>query len=133
MCSPLLKKTSPEALAAGQEVFVNLRRSKDEHHPYSVGPFTGDKREQFSIKNNQGEYLTDEFISVEISVGKFGAQDIRCALLDHRGRPVEAKRGQNIDTTFSDADKGEWDFLVPEKSVVYDVICDPKFKSAAGS
>jgi hypothetical protein len=133
VCSPLLKKITPEALAVGQEVFVNLRKEHTQHHPFSVGPFTGEKREEFPLRNNEGGYVTDEFTTVEISVGKFAVQNIRCAIRDHRGRPIEAKRGENIDVTFSDADKGEWKFLVPEKSLVYDVICDPKFKSAGGA
>jgi len=68
------------------------------------------------------------FKTVEISVGdKVKNKDIRCQLLDNRGKPIQARRGQNLDTTFSDADKGEWTFV--KDSQVSKIICDPTFKA----
>jgi hypothetical protein len=63
--------------------------------------------------------------TVEISVGSQGNQALRCKLLNGAGKPIVATRGENVDTTFSDADKGAWTFNRQAK--VSKIICDPKF------
>lgn len=53
-------------------------------------------------------------------------QDYRCSVIGKDGKPVVAKRGKNVDTTFSDAGKGEWTFA--QKSEVKSVVCDPALR-----
>jgi hypothetical protein len=68
------------------------------------------------------------FQTIEIVVGAWSEkQDLRCQVLDKAGHPIEAVRGANRDTTFSDADKGLWTFSV--ESVVTNIICDESFKA----
>lgn len=67
------------------------------------------------------------FSTVELSVGKnFPQQALRCQILDHHHQPVVIVRGENIDTTFSDAEKGLWTFR-DGQSRVSRVVCDPTF------
>jgi len=69
---------------------------------------------------------TGPFQTVEISVGAWSEkQDLRCSVLDKAGKPITAKRGKNVDTTFSDADKGAWTFLY--ESEVSEIVCDESF------
>lgn len=69
------------------------------------------------------------FTTVEIRVGPNAKQDLRCRLLDIHGRKIVAIRGENVDTTFSDADKGAWTFQRPQ-AMVGKIICDPAFVAA---
>ena len=69
------------------------------------------------------------FTSVQIMVGALvQKQDYRCQVVDKAGQAVVATRNTNIDTTFSDAGKGEWTFK--KEREVSKVICDPAFKAA---
>lgn len=65
------------------------------------------------------------FDTVEVTVGALLDPAIRCKLKNLRGRQIVATRGENIDVTFSDADKGPWDFEKEQK--VGTIICDPAF------
>lgn len=56
-------------------------------------------------------------------------QALRCQALDEAGVPLIATRGENIDITFSDADKGEWTFVDDEGVYVSAIVCDPAFVS----
>jgi hypothetical protein len=66
------------------------------------------------------------FTTIEISLGA-GVENtaLRCAAFDNYGKPIVGTRGKNIDTTFSDADKGAWTFR--QASYVSQVVCDPSF------
>ena len=71
---------------------------------------------------------TGPYTSVEIIVGELvKKQDIRCGLKGMHGKDIYAKRGTNLDKTFSDAEKGEWIF--EKESVVETIVCDPAFKA----
>jgi len=68
------------------------------------------------------------FSTVEISVGPLVNPALRCKVKNARGRAIVATRGENIDTTFSDADKGAWTFQKSQS--VSKIICDPIFVAA---
>ncbi|KAK8046967.1 hypothetical protein PG996_015031 [Apiospora saccharicola] len=71
-----------------------------------------------------------DFTSVELAAHKLKndkGQDLRCRVFDARGRPITVTRGANVDTTFSDAGKGEWTF---KKTVVSKVQCSTAFVAA---
>ena len=61
--------------------------------------------------------------SLEIAVGALVDPALRCQLINGRGKKIVAVRGENIDTTFSDADKGPWDFR--RRAKVSNIVCDP--------
>lgn len=66
------------------------------------------------------------YATLEVIVGNgFNPANIRCAVLDHAGREVFARRGQNLDTTFSDANNGRWTLERP--TTISQIICDPRF------
>ncbi|KIX96294.1 uncharacterized protein Z520_08072 [Fonsecaea multimorphosa CBS 102226] len=70
--------------------------------------------------------ISGPFNSIEIRLGEdVQNKELRCQALDNYGNPIVATRGANIDTTFSDADKGAWTFR--EASYVSEVVCDPAF------
>ncbi|KIV90179.1 hypothetical protein PV10_07510 [Exophiala mesophila] len=78
------------------------------------------------VRDIQRSPLQGPFQTFELSVGpEVLDQDLRCQALDLDGHPLVAIRGDNIDTTFSDAGNGEWTFA--EVSEVSAVICDPAF------
>ncbi|KAK7934880.1 hypothetical protein PG985_000375 [Apiospora marii] len=71
-----------------------------------------------------------DFTSVELASHNLKndkGQDLRCRIFDARGRPVTVTRGANVDTTFSDAGKGEWTF---RKTAVSKVQCSTAFVAA---
>ncbi|KAF2729420.1 hypothetical protein EJ04DRAFT_515973 [Polyplosphaeria fusca] len=78
-----------------------------------------------------------KFQTINISLGEIVAIEnaaLRCAAVDMHGNKFTAKRGENIDVTFSDADKGEWTFIDPNTkqpmpAKVNKLVCDPTFKS----
>ncbi|KAF1954900.1 hypothetical protein CC80DRAFT_493622 [Byssothecium circinans] len=70
------------------------------------------------------------FDEITVTSPKKVKDTLRCQILDKAGKPITAKRGENVDTTFSDAGKGAWTFKVPAKSAVSKIICDPAFKKA---
>lgn len=126
ICDPAFKKAKPEDL----EVKVILRND-DPKLELTVGGFSGDERVKKHI--NTGK----EYNSIEIAVGALVANDkIRCLVKDGHHKRITALRGTNVDTTFSDADKGKWDFIKADgsktkiESKVTKIICDPGFKSA---
>ncbi|EXJ54643.1 hypothetical protein A1O7_09984 [Cladophialophora yegresii CBS 114405] len=66
------------------------------------------------------------FTTIEISLGADVAnKDLRCQALDNYGNAIVGVRGANVDTTFSDADKGAWTFR--QAAYVSEVVCDPTF------
>ena len=70
--------------------------------------------------------LSGPFTSIEISLGAdVQNKELRCQALDQYGNFLIGERGTNTDTTFSDADKGAWDFRGPV--YISEVICDPTF------
>ncbi|KAK8038337.1 hypothetical protein PG994_015104 [Apiospora phragmitis] len=71
-----------------------------------------------------------EFSSVELAAHNLKSdkgQDLRCRIFDARGKPITVTRGANVDTTFSDAGKGEWTFKTTKVSKVQ---CGTKFVAA---
>lgn len=71
---------------------------------------------------------TGPFSTVEISAGPLVDPLLRCKLKNVHNRAIVATRGENIDTTFSDQDKGPWTFNKPQN--VAHIICDPAFVAA---
>jgi len=70
--------------------------------------------------------ISGPFNSIEIALGAdVQNQELRCQALDNYGNPIVGVRGANIDTTFSDADKGPWTFR--QSSYVSEIVCDPAF------
>lgn len=65
--------------------------------------------------------------SVEISVGKLLNPELRCKVIDARGRKIIATRGENVDTSFSDAGKGPWSFEQDRLRKVSKIVCDETF------
>ncbi|KAL5330504.1 hypothetical protein ACEPPN_000021 [Leptodophora sp. 'Broadleaf-Isolate-01'] len=73
------------------------------------------------------------FTTVELSLGLDVKQkDLRCQVLDKSNNPIVVVRGQNVDITFSDGDKGEWTFK-NGATEVSKIICDPAFKQGIAS
>jgi len=68
------------------------------------------------------------FTSITVAVGPLVNPELRCKLKNLHDRAIVATRGENIDTTFSDADKGAWTFQKAQS--VGKIICDPKFIAA---
>ncbi|KAH0848840.1 hypothetical protein AYO21_08285 [Fonsecaea monophora] len=90
----------------------------------------GETGAQVNLKSNVRDMaapaLSGPFNSIEIRLGEdVQNKELRCQALDNYGNPIVATRGANIDTTFSDADKGAWTFR--ESSYVSEVVCDPSF------
>lgn len=84
--------------------------------------FTECQRETKSPVGSSGP-----FRAVELSLGPNVKQkDLRCQILDKRKDPIVVVRGQNVDITFSDGDKGEWVFK-DRAAEVSEIICDPSF------
>jgi len=114
VCDPAFVAVTPDAF----EVSVTLSNSEGPLPPI-VFDNVEDRAEESPLS---GSTPAD---TVEISVGELVDPALRCQLLNRRGKPVVAVRGANTDTTFSDADKGEWTFK--REQVVSQVICDPAF------
>jgi len=72
----------------------------------------------------------EAFETIDIRVGELVDPALRCAATDSRGNYLVAKRGENIDVTFSDGgpDKNEWTFENGAKKVNH-IVCDPDFVS----
>lgn len=71
------------------------------------------------------------FTTVELSLGPDVKQkDLRCQVLDKNNDPIVVVRGQNVDITFADGDKGEWTFK-SGATKVSKIICDPAFKQGS--
>lgn len=66
-----------------------------------------------------------------VSLDVMGANvhpELRCQIVGVEG-PIVVLRGENVDVTFSDADKGPW--TLQEPTVVKKIICDPAFEAAS--
>ena len=72
--------------------------------------------------------ISGPFETIQIDVGSGADQDLRCQALDASGNALVATRGENIDTSFSDADKGPWTFQDPDAEV-HAVVCDPALEA----
>lgn len=131
VCNPKFKKITSEELAKGQQVSVLFRKQKGDNQPFTIP--VDPTAEQPTQSNTNEQYKT-----VEIKVGKFtNPQSIRCQVFSDRRLTslVQGQRGKNIDTSFADGDKGEWDFLVHKngqmvagQSNVRGVFCSPKIQ-----
>lgn len=113
ICDPAFEAVSADAF----EVRVQL--STSDLATQTVFPSVED-REELAPTGTTGPFDT-----VEIIVGELVDPALRCGLLNGRGKPIVATRGENVDTTFSDADKGPWAFRREQK--VSKIICDPAF------
>jgi hypothetical protein len=71
------------------------------------------------------------FSKINVDLGKdVTNKNLRCQVYGSDGKtPLVGRRGENIDITFSDADKGAWNFTMPE--YVSKVICDPAFTAVS--
>jgi hypothetical protein len=104
-----------------REVIVSLSNTRKEIGSRTA--FIDGKAETKPPVGSSGPYTV-----VNIIVGKNAQKkDIRCKLLDNAGKEIKANRGENLDTTFSDAGKGEWKFQ--QETEVAKIVCDPAFKA----
>ncbi|KPI40503.1 uncharacterized protein AB675_7687 [Cyphellophora attinorum] len=83
------------------------------------------------LSNYQADqrFLGDRFTSVNfksIEVLNGGLATPRCKVIDQAQKEIIAKRGDNIDTSFSDAGKGKWTFKDGPTGVGA-LKCDPAF------
>jgi hypothetical protein len=83
------------------------------------------------IANNRFDhrFLGERFTSVNfksIEVLNGGLATPRCKVIDQAQKEIIAKRGDNIDTSFSDAGKGKWTFK-DGATGVGEIQCDPAF------
>ncbi|KAF7195890.1 hypothetical protein HII31_02770 [Pseudocercospora fuligena] len=83
-------------------------------------------REHKSPVGSDGPYN-----SVELTLGADVDPELRCQILDSHNKAITVQRGENIDTTFADGGNGPWEFLYPESSEVYNIVCDPTFVKAS--
>jgi len=114
VCDPAFVAVGPEAFEvrvqlatsdlATQTVFADVTDRVELYPTGSSGPFE----------------------TVEIILGELVDPALRCQVLNKMGKPIVAIRGENVDKTFSDADKGEWTFKNGAREVSQ-VICDPAF------
>lgn len=120
VCDPTFAKIDPST----SKVSVRLTNQGAELGTTTDFPDPSDMKLKSDPVGSKGPYT-----NVEIIVGELvKKQDIRCQLNNRHGMPIVAKRNANVDTTFSDADKGEWTFKA--ESEVDKIICDPAFKAA---
>ncbi|KAK8100105.1 hypothetical protein PG999_010479 [Apiospora kogelbergensis] len=80
--------------------------------------------------NGKGRWTSVELASHNIKNDK--GQDLRCKIFSEKGKEITVTRGQNVDTTFSDAGKGKWTFKIPRQSQVGKIQCSTKFNAAPG-
>ncbi|KAI9853937.1 MAG: hypothetical protein M1813_001615 [Trichoglossum hirsutum] len=119
ICDPTFAKIDPSAT----EIRVTLSNQATETGSQTT--FSEGEREEKEPVGSSGPFET-----VQLCVGALvEKQDYRCQVLDAAGDPITVKRGQNVDITFGDGDKGEWTFL--EASEVSEIICDPDFKKGS--
>jgi len=119
ICDPTFVKISPDEIA----LRVILENQATEIASQTILA-AGEREEQLPVGSN------GPFETVELRVGALvEKQDYRCQIFDVAGYPITLHRGEKTDTTFSDADKGEWTFDYP--SEVSQIICDPSFVAAA--
>lgn len=120
--------------ATGALAAPHSRRSYDNSYDNTVTVILSDGGEtgaqvsglQSTVRDMGTPALSGPFSTLEVSLGKdVQNQELRCQALDNYGYPIVGTRGANIDTTFSDADKGAWTFRQP--SYVSEVVCDPSF------
>lgn len=118
ICDPIFVKTDPSVFET-RVILSNQATELGSQTTLKEGP-----RVESAPTGSSGPFQT-----VEIAVGAWAEkQDLRCSVLDHAGTPIVAKRGKNVDTTFSDADKGAWTFV--HESEVSKIVCDESFKAA---
>ena len=125
MASVIHKKNKELALAPVPSVkTINLASvilANGRQYSYDTVFETVLEREELPPTGSNGP-----FTSVEINVGALVDPELRCQLINQRGKKIVATRGDNVDTTFSDADKGPWYFNRPGQKV-RNVVCDPAF------
>jgi hypothetical protein len=67
------------------------------------------------------------FQTVKLTLGKdVKNRDLRCKIFDEAGNHIVVTRGENIDHTLGDGDKGAWTIKTSTK--VFKAVCDPAFK-----
>lgn len=60
--------------------------------------------------------------------GELVDPELRCQIVSADG-PIVVLRGENVDVTFADGDKGPW--TLQQETIVQRIICDPAFKKAS--
>ncbi|KAK8017781.1 hypothetical protein PG993_014107 [Apiospora rasikravindrae] len=116
----LLAATSSTLAADANTVTVTLRGASELATQTQLG-----KNEQKKPVGAGSDFTSVELAAHNLKNDK--GQDLRCRIFDARGRPVTVTRGANVDTTFSDAGKGEWTFKTTR---VGKVQCSTKFVAA---
>jgi hypothetical protein len=138
ICDPAFKKAEPTTASnTGNSTVDAINGSKDTDIRVTLtdGDLAtqtafGDAGLQREVQNPTGS--SGPYNSVALSLGAdVQNQDLRCQVLDKNGKPITVKRGESVDTTFSDAKKGPWSFLNPASSEVDKIVCDPAFVKAA--
>ncbi|KAK5675256.1 hypothetical protein LTS10_012017 [Elasticomyces elasticus] len=88
----------------------------------------GDKQEIVfaAVNSNVAQGVAGIFSTLEVDVGSDAQSSLRCSVtgVDQTVR-LFARRGANLDDTFSDSTNGEWTFDSP--TVINTVRCDPAF------
>jgi hypothetical protein len=88
--------------ANGKQVTVILQSQSSETGSQTTFRSVNSRKEKAPVGS------TGPFETIEIDVGPLADQELRCQALDAYGNALIATRGANIDTSFSDADKGPW-------------------------
>lgn len=114
ICDPAFVAASPEDF----EVAVTLANGRQ--YSYDTVFQTVVDRAELPPRGGAGP-----FNSVNIAVGDLVDPALRCQLINARGKKVVATRGENTDTTFSDAGKGPWYFSRGQK--IRKIVCDESF------
>lgn len=68
-----------------------------------------------------------ETVTLDIT-GEFVDPELRCQIVGAEG-PIVVLRGENVDVTFGDGDKGSW--TLEQETTVQKITCDPAFKKAS--
>jgi hypothetical protein len=113
---------APAASNNGKSVTVILQSQSTETGSQTTFKSVNRRKEKAPVGSS------GPFETIEISVGPNADQALRCQALDASGTPLVATRGTNIDTSFSDADKGPWTFQKPDAEVAR-IVCDPALEA----
>ncbi|CAI6336650.1 unnamed protein product [Periconia digitata] len=136
ICDPSFKKAEPitpptvnttappSSSSPSDEIRVLLSNQATETGISFRLPNSG-VREELEVKS------TEMFKDVRIFSPAAVENSLRCQILDKAGDAVTAKRGENVDTTFSDGGKEEWGFVRPVMTTVGRIVCDPAFVKAS--
>ncbi|KAJ4292015.1 hypothetical protein N0V90_009914 [Kalmusia sp. IMI 367209] len=123
ICDPSFKKGDGTGNGDAANNIVRVVLSDQATETGVAFELAADKRDVEEIKPSTA------FSAIEIQAPEGVKDKLRCEIRDKYNNVITAKRGENIDTTFSDAGKGAWTFKNPERTQVGVITCDPAFKA----